>query len=57
VAVTGFLAEGGDNFTVFTEGTNREAGPIDLDVLVAYLEQLDGPVTAAVEGRIQRVDG
>ena len=57
VAVNGFLAEGGDNFTVFTEGTNREAGPIDLDVLVAYLEQLDGPVTAAVEGRIQRVDG
>lgn len=57
VAVNSFLAEGGDAFTVFTEGTNRVIGPVDLDALVAYVEALDGPVTATIEGRIQRIDG
>ncbi|TCS95927.1 bifunctional metallophosphatase/5'-nucleotidase [Hazenella coriacea] len=48
-----FLADGGDNFTVFTEGTNRVAGPSDLDALVNYVKQLPQPFSARIEGRIQ----
>ncbi|HBM08576.1 5'-nucleotidase [Pseudomonas sp. 10B238] len=56
VTVNSFLAGGGDNFTVLTEGKNRVVGPVDLDALVDYIEALPQPFTAAVEGRIQRVD-
>ena len=31
-----FLAGGGDGFTGFTEGTDLQGGPIDLDALVDY---------------------
>lgn len=55
VTVNSFLAAGGDNFTVLTEGTDRVVGPVDLDALVEYLEQMSGPVTARIEGRIQKV--
>ena len=37
VAMNGFLQAGGDNFTVFTDGTNVLGGDIDLDAFVAYL--------------------
>ncbi|MFO7171447.1 MAG: 5'-nucleotidase C-terminal domain-containing protein [Bacillota bacterium] len=57
VTVNSFLAAGGDNFTVLTEGTDRVVGPVDLDALVEYLEQMGGPVTAQIEGRIQKVGG
>lgn len=36
VAMNSFLAAGGDNFTVFKEGTNQLGGDIDIDALVAY---------------------
>lgn len=36
IATNNFLADGGDGCTVFTEGTSRIAGIIDLDALVAY---------------------
>jgi 5'-nucleotidase len=49
------MASGGDNFLVLPGGTNRVVGPVDLDALVAYVEEnLGGNVTAAVEGRIVR---
>ena len=32
-----FLADGGDAFTVFREGTNRVGGGDDLEALIAYL--------------------
>lgn len=48
-----FLAEGGDNFTVFTEGTQRVVGPLDLDALINYVKQLPQPFSANTEGRIQ----
>ncbi|MEW6422735.1 MAG: 5'-nucleotidase, partial [Deinococcota bacterium] len=38
VTVNSFLADGGDNFTVFTQGTNRLGGDVDLDALVNYLK-------------------
>jgi 5'-nucleotidase len=37
VTVNNFLADGGDGFTAFTEGTDRLTGMIDLDALVSYL--------------------
>lgn len=38
VGTLNFLADGGDGFTVFTEGTNRTGGPEDLANLVAHLQ-------------------
>jgi 5'-nucleotidase len=53
VTVNSFLAAGGDNFTVLTQGTNRVIGPVDLDALVTYIGALPQPISAAIEGRIQ----
>ena len=36
VSINNFLAGGGDGFTVFTQGTDLQGGPIDLDALVTY---------------------
>lgn len=52
VTVNSFLAGGGDNFSVLTQGTERVIGPIDLDALIAHIESLPQPFGAAVEGRI-----
>jgi 2',3'-cyclic-nucleotide 2'-phosphodiesterase (5'-nucleotidase family) len=38
VVTNNFLADGGDSFTVFTEGTNRAGGGEDLAALIDYLE-------------------
>jgi 2',3'-cyclic-nucleotide 2'-phosphodiesterase (5'-nucleotidase family) len=38
VVTNNFLADGGDAFTVFTEGTNRVGGGDDLQALIDYLE-------------------
>ncbi|WP_408055344.1 bifunctional metallophosphatase/5'-nucleotidase [Streptomyces paludis] len=44
VAVNDFLANGGNNFGVFTEITTREGGTTtDLDALVSYLESTTSP--------------
>jgi 5'-nucleotidase len=45
VATLNFLQEGGDGFTVFTEGTNLTGGPEDLANLVAFV-QAESPLTA-----------
>ncbi|MED4990085.1 bifunctional metallophosphatase/5'-nucleotidase [Parageobacillus toebii] len=55
VTANSFLADGGDNFTVFTEGKNREVGPVDLDALIHYIQQLPQPFDARIEGRIQQL--
>ena len=52
VTANSFIAAGGDNFTVFTEGQDRVVGPVDIDALVRYVEQLPQPFDARVEGRI-----
>jgi len=48
-----FMAAGGDNYSVLTEGVNRVIGPVDLDALIDYIGALPQPFTAAVEGRLQ----
>ncbi len=55
VTVNSFLADGGDGFTVLTQGANREVGPVDLDALVSYIRGLEQPFSARIEGRINRL--
>jgi 5'-nucleotidase len=55
VTVNSFLADGGDNFSVLTEGTNRLGGEIDLDALVSYFD-LNSPVTPGPQDRITRLN-
>ena len=52
VTVNSFMAGGGDNFSVLTQGTDRVIGPVDLDALIAHIESLSQPFAAATEGRI-----
>ncbi len=54
--VNSFLADGGDNFTVLREGSNRVGGPVDLDALIAHIQSIPQPFTATIEGRIQRLN-
>jgi 5'-nucleotidase len=46
VAVNGFLATGGDGFTVFEEGQNVQTVGGDLEALEAYIQSLEQPFTA-----------
>lgn len=55
VTANAFLAGGGDGFTVFNQGQNRETGPIDLDAFVDYLKTLQNPFTYNIDNRIQKV--
>jgi 5'-nucleotidase len=56
VTTNSFLAEGGDRFGVFTQGTNRVTGPVDLDALCSYIQSLPQPFSARIEGRIERLN-
>jgi 5'-nucleotidase len=56
VTVNSFIAAGGDNFFVLTEGTNRVVGPVDLDALVEHIESLAQPFNPTIEGRILRLN-
>ncbi len=49
VTVNGFLADGGDGFTVLREGTNRVTTSIDLDAFVAYLGANPGVAPPATD--------
>jgi 5'-nucleotidase len=55
VTMNSFLAAGGDNFTVFREGTNTLGGPQDLDALERYLAAA-GNLAPPVPNRIRRLD-
>ena len=55
VTTNNFLAGGGDSFTVFKSGLNQVVDAADIDVLVAHLQNLPQPFTAAIEGRIERL--
>ncbi|MGA9519842.1 MAG: bifunctional metallophosphatase/5'-nucleotidase [Myxococcaceae bacterium] len=58
VTVNSFIADGGDNFTVLRNGTNRVGGPVDLDALEAFLSpSISGaPIAAPALGRIVLCD-
>ena len=54
VTMNSFLADGGDNFTAFREGTNPLGGEVDLDALEAYF-RARSPVAPGPRNRITRV--
>ena len=56
MTVNNFMAAGGDNFTVLLQGRNQMGGPLDLDALIAYIQSLPQPFSAAIEGRIVRLN-
>jgi 5'-nucleotidase len=51
VTVNNFLAGGGDNYTVFAQGTNRFVGEIDLEAFRRYLETFS-PIDPGPQDRI-----
>jgi 5'-nucleotidase len=54
VTVNNFLADGGDGFTVFREGTDRYFGEIDLDAFARYLTA-NNPIAPTPRNRINLV--
>jgi 5'-nucleotidase len=55
VAANNFLVAGGDNFTVFEEGTAGVGGDVDIDALVAYF-RTKSPIRPGPQDRIVRTD-
>lgn len=53
ITVNSFLAEGGDNFQVLKDGTDRLGGAQDLDALETYLNA-HSPTTPGPQNRITR---
>jgi 5'-nucleotidase len=51
VTVNSFLADGGDNFSVLTQGTDRLGGAVDTDALEAYFAALS-PIAPGPRNRI-----
>jgi 5'-nucleotidase len=51
VTVNSFLADGGDNFAVLVDGTDRLGGEVDLDALVTYFGA-NSPVPPGPQNRI-----
>ena len=57
VTMNSFLATGGDNFTLFREGTDARGGPQDLDAIEAYVaaaSPLAPPAADRIENRTPR---
>ncbi|WP_284035751.1 bifunctional metallophosphatase/5'-nucleotidase [Neobacillus sp. 114] len=55
VTVTNYLSNGGDHFTVFQNGTNKEIGPIDVDSFKEYMKQDKKPIRSFIDGRVLKV--
>jgi 5'-nucleotidase len=54
VTMNSFLATGGDNFTIFKEGTDPAGGPLDLDALEAWIAR-SSPLAPPAMDRIRDV--
>jgi 5'-nucleotidase len=55
VAVNSYLADGGDGYSTFKQGTDVSGGPNDVEALIAYLAA--SPRRAQPQqGRISRID-
>jgi 5'-nucleotidase len=54
VAMNNFMADGGDNFTVFKSCTDPLGGSVDLDAFVAYLQK-HSPIAPPTLNRITKV--
>ena len=56
VVMSSYLDSGGDNFTVLTEGRDRQVGALDLDALEAYF-RMQSPVAVPATNRIAAAGG
>ena len=54
VTVNSFMADGGDNFSVLVDGTDRLGGEVDLDALVTYFGA-NSPVAPGPQDRITQL--
>jgi 5'-nucleotidase len=54
VTVNSFLADGGDNFSVLVQGTNRLGGEVDTDAFEKYFAAFS-PVAPGPQNRITQV--
>jgi 5'-nucleotidase len=54
VTVNSFLADGGDNFAVLVQGTDRLGGEVDTDALEKYF-QANSPVAPGPQNRITQI--
>jgi 5'-nucleotidase len=54
VTVNSFLADGGDNFSVLPQGTNRIGGVVDTDALEVYF-RANSPVAPGPQNRITQL--
>ena len=54
VTVNSFLADGGDNFAVLKEGTNRLGGAVDTDAFEAYMKAFT-PINPGPQNRITQI--
>ena len=55
VAVNSFLADGGDNFSTFTEASDRITWGLDLDALITYLGE-NSPVAPPSTDRVNELN-
>ena len=56
VAVNEYLAGGGDDFTVLTQGRHPVVGPFVADALIQYVQTQPQPLNADIAGRISRLN-
>jgi 5'-nucleotidase len=56
VTINSFLADGGDNFRVFKQATERRTGLMDIDAFERYVASPGGPVPGSAEERIRRAN-
>lgn len=56
VTINNFMADGGDGYTEFTKGTDRETIMTDFDALYNYVKAQKRALYAEIEGRITVVD-
>ncbi|HST37830.1 MAG TPA: bifunctional metallophosphatase/5'-nucleotidase [Allosphingosinicella sp.] len=54
VTMNSFLATGGDNFTVFRDGTDPYGGPLDIDAIERYLDA-NNPLMPPPADRVTRL--
>ena len=55
ITVNNFMADGGDGFSILTEGRDRVTGVIDLDALVDYIET-NSPIDPPEDVRVRQVE-
>ncbi|WP_108722164.1 bifunctional 2',3'-cyclic-nucleotide 2'-phosphodiesterase/3'-nucleotidase [Gorillibacterium timonense] len=58
MVVNDFMATGGDGYVTLIKGTNRIAGPVDLDATIDYVKEkfANSSITAKIEDRFKKVN-